>query len=384
MDLTPPPPGTLILANTILADGIGGTVDSASAYNNLIGTDDSGGLVNGVNGNQVGVDPRLDPNGLQDNGGPTQTIALLPDSPAINAGDNALAVDPATKQPLWTDQRGFSRIVGFTVDIGAYEVQEVQNSLTAGACGWGTQTATLQTAADGLRLLPAGRSTDLPWLGVDQLQISLKYFQPLWGGGGVTVTSVSGINYGPVTVTGGPRFGMDYTITLAQPITKPDRVTVTIDGAGQFPNMTRELDVLPGDVNDDGVVNSQDLVLVRNQWLGINGTKPTIFGDINGDGVVNSTDYNDVRKAIGTTLPPVGGDPIVSGGSGAGAIVGGGQASLTLVVPLNSSPSKTSQRPAAQAPRPRAELQLALRGRGWSLGDGLSAKLVNQPIPKQP
>ena len=82
-----------------------------SAYN-LIGIGGSGGLIDGVNGNQVGVaDPGLGT--LGDNGGPTQTIALLPGSPAIDAGSNALAVDPTTGLPLTTDQRGtgFPRIV---------------------------------------------------------------------------------------------------------------------------------------------------------------------------------------------------------------------------------------------------------------------------------
>jgi hypothetical protein len=63
----------------------------------------------------LNVDPRLGP--LQDNGGSTQTMALLPGSPAIDAGDNSDA-------PMW-DQRGapFRRIVNGTIDIGAYEVQ---------------------------------------------------------------------------------------------------------------------------------------------------------------------------------------------------------------------------------------------------------------------
>jgi hypothetical protein len=52
---------------------------------------------------------------LQDNGGPTQTHALLAGSPALNAGNNAYATA--------TDQRGFARIVGGTIDIGAFEVQ---------------------------------------------------------------------------------------------------------------------------------------------------------------------------------------------------------------------------------------------------------------------
>jgi hypothetical protein len=55
---------------------------------------------------------------LQNNGGPTQTMALLPGSPAIDAGDNALV--PAG---LTTDQVGAPRITNGTVDIGAYERQ---------------------------------------------------------------------------------------------------------------------------------------------------------------------------------------------------------------------------------------------------------------------
>ena len=52
------------------------------------------------------------------NGGPTFTLALLPGSPAIDAGSNALIASGVT-----TDQRGsgFPRIVNNTVDIGAFE-----------------------------------------------------------------------------------------------------------------------------------------------------------------------------------------------------------------------------------------------------------------------
>ena len=59
-------------------------------------------------------------------GGPTQTIALLPLSPAIGkgsttlvpaAGSTILALNPST------DQRGETRIVSGTVDMGAFETQ---------------------------------------------------------------------------------------------------------------------------------------------------------------------------------------------------------------------------------------------------------------------
>src|SRR5207244_2675040 len=112
---------------------IEGTLDTSSAYN-LVGTGGSGGLSNGVNHNQVGVsDPGL--GSLANNGGPTQTIALLPGSPAIDHGGNAYVNTGET------DQRGLTRIVNGTVDIGAFEVQALAapSGLTATAAASGTQ-----------------------------------------------------------------------------------------------------------------------------------------------------------------------------------------------------------------------------------------------------
>ena len=61
--------------------------------------------------------------------------------------------------------------------------------------------------------------------------------------------------------------------------------------------------VLPGDVNGDGVVNSQDLVLVRNAIQGTG--DPLMIGwvDLDGNGVDDLNDYNAVRKHIGKHLP---------------------------------------------------------------------------------
>ena len=80
--------------------------------NNLIGVVNPLGLF--ATSTLVGIsDPGLFP--LGDYGGPTQTHALRPDSPALNAGSNTLAA------ALTTDQRGAGRVFGGTVDIGAYE-----------------------------------------------------------------------------------------------------------------------------------------------------------------------------------------------------------------------------------------------------------------------
>ncbi|MBI9050987.1 MAG: sortase [Anaerolineaceae bacterium] len=59
----------------------------------------------------ITADPFLAP--LADNGGPTQTMALLPGSVAINAGDNVTCTS--------TDQRGVIRPQESICDIGAYE-----------------------------------------------------------------------------------------------------------------------------------------------------------------------------------------------------------------------------------------------------------------------
>ncbi len=71
------------------------------------------GIADGINGNFVGVDPKLGP--LQNNGGPTPTVALLAGSLAINNGSNPLG--------LTADQRGYTpRAAGGATDIGAFEV----------------------------------------------------------------------------------------------------------------------------------------------------------------------------------------------------------------------------------------------------------------------
>ena len=60
------------------------------------------------------IDPLL--GALADNGGPTQTHALLTGSPAIDAAGDCVA-----DLSITTDQRGISRPQGTACDIGAFE-----------------------------------------------------------------------------------------------------------------------------------------------------------------------------------------------------------------------------------------------------------------------
>jgi hypothetical protein len=115
------PPLAVEISNTVFNAGAsggnifnnGGTITSLG-YN--LSSDEGGGFLTGP-GDQINTDPLLGP--LQDNGGPTFTHALLPSSPAIDAGD------PSFTPPPFYDQRGsgFDRVVNGRIDIGSFEVQ---------------------------------------------------------------------------------------------------------------------------------------------------------------------------------------------------------------------------------------------------------------------
>ena len=113
--------GTINIGNTIIAQNsidLLGRIDTINDLGyNLIGNGEGSVFINGINGNIVGsaanpVNPLL--GFLANNGGSTQTQALLPGSLAIDAAN-------PSNFPT-TDQRGVSRPQGARADIGAFEV----------------------------------------------------------------------------------------------------------------------------------------------------------------------------------------------------------------------------------------------------------------------
>lgn len=119
--------GQLWLRNTLIAGSSGGDCTGTGAIvqnaNNLV---QDGSCAAALSGN-----PILAP--LDNYGGGTKTLALLPGSPAIDAADGALC-------PV-TDQRGVARSPG-ACDIGAFESSGFQVAVTGGS----PQTTTVNTA----------------------------------------------------------------------------------------------------------------------------------------------------------------------------------------------------------------------------------------------
>jgi hypothetical protein len=203
--------GTPILNGDIVAGnsvaGTSGTIDndiytvaganlSNASADNVIGTGGSGGLVNGTNGNQVGVafaNINLDPSGLENNGGPTQTIALEPGSLAIGTG--------YTETSATTDQRGVPRPIGIPSDVGAYQLSSAPlvttnpsnvtidpgtttANFTAAAVGYPTPTVQWQVSInDGINFTNLTDGGDYSGSATDTLNIS-----------GIT-TSMNGYEY---------------------------------------------------------------------------------------------------------------------------------------------------------------------------------------------
>ncbi len=102
-------------------------------------------------GSLTNTDPRLGP--LADNGGPTLTMALLAESPAIDAADTASA-------PI-TDQRGFPRPVGQAADIGAFEFPPTAPTIVTHPVN---QTAAIGTTAEFIVVATGSPQLRYQWL----------------------------------------------------------------------------------------------------------------------------------------------------------------------------------------------------------------------------
>jgi hypothetical protein len=196
------PSSSTLVRNTIIAGNTASfgpdvAFTFTSQGHNLIGDgrDGSGYVSTDLVGTTANpIDPKLGP--LQDNGGPTPTMALLPGSPAVDAGDSSeLGV---------ADQRGVVRSGG--VNIGAYQASASAFVLTApDTVTAGAPFDVTVTAVDPFGQVALGYtgtvtfSTSDPDLGV---VLPPNYtFQPQDNGVALFSSAFSLITPGPQTIT---------------------------------------------------------------------------------------------------------------------------------------------------------------------------------------
>jgi hypothetical protein len=148
------------ITNTIVADNSGGNCSSPvtdGGHNIDDGTTcgfTGTGCVTTTGTSFCNTNPDLDPAGLADNGGPTETIALSGGSPAIDHGDPSVCAAPPVNG---VDQRGIVRPEppGGICDIGAFEVgatgtTTTTTTLPAGGCARATTFASIDCRLDEL------------------------------------------------------------------------------------------------------------------------------------------------------------------------------------------------------------------------------------------
>ncbi|MGV3771430.1 MAG: choice-of-anchor Q domain-containing protein [Verrucomicrobiales bacterium] len=158
-----PGTGLVTLRNTILAypgtnKNVHGTITDGG---HNISSDDSANFSSGTSFNFT--DPRLGP--LADNGGPTHTMALAANSPAIDFGSSEGAPS--------VDQRGFPRPYGSAVDIGAYEFRPSEPPVTLAIAAQGDDSIRMEfTAAANKTYQIQSTDDDFQWSTVETIQPS--------------------------------------------------------------------------------------------------------------------------------------------------------------------------------------------------------------------
>ncbi len=308
--------GTATVANTISAEnpgtnGGGGDANGvfvSSGYN-LIGNGDFSTGFN-ASGDQVGttaapINPHLGP--LQNNGGLTDTMALLPNSPAIDQGKSFDVV---------ADQRGHERPFdaanisnasgGDGGDIGAFElggtlvpINAVSRRMHGGAGSFDIPLPI--TNPVGVECRTGGATGDY--------QIVVTFAAPVTVTGNPQAQITSGMgqigaggisNGGVVSVN-----GAIVTVPLTN-VANAQQITLTLFGASDGANTNNvsvSMSVLLGDTNGNGSVNAGDVAQTKGQ-SGQAVTAANFREDVNANGAINAGDVALVKSQSGTSLPP--------------------------------------------------------------------------------
>ncbi|XQQ05829.1 MAG: DUF4347 domain-containing protein [Leptolyngbya sp. IPPAS B-1204] len=164
---------------------------------------------------------------LANNGGSTQTHALLSTSPAINAGSNP--------DSLSTDQRGsgFARVLRGTIDIGAFESDFLPPNTPPTTTDIANVTVNEDAPATVINLFDAFADAQTPDSG-------LSYSVTANSNSGLVSTSITG---GNLTLTyAANAFGTaNLTVTATDPggLSVPTSFSVTVNSVNDAPSFTK-------------------------------------------------------------------------------------------------------------------------------------------------
>jgi len=218
---------TLNLTNTIVASN---TNPSSPDISGTITTNDH---------NLIGGTPLLA--ALGNYGGPTQTVALLPGSPAIDAGDDTACASTGPAGVNNKDQRGVTRPVGAHCDIGAFESQGFTLTKTSGD-GQSTTATTAFTNPLVVTVAPsaAGAADNEPVTGG-----VVTFTGPTTGAGIVTSPATATIAAGQASITPTANtMAGSYSVTASASGATP----VTFSLMNIAPTITLSPTTLPGGV----------------------------------------------------------------------------------------------------------------------------------------
>lgn len=303
--------GSANLRNSIVA----GNISDFNEYPDVVTGDDLQGTVNGNNFNIIGdltgatgtvgtgtdlVSSNVLLGPLQNNGGFTLTHAILPGSPAINAGNTALVVadtedldgdgDPTEPTPF--DQRGadFARVSGSSVDIGAFEWQPI-NPISKPTITLALQSTSSVLEDGGSRLTYTFTRT-----GPTSQALQVSY-----------------------NVAGTATLGSDYTGIAAQPATK----TVTFAAGASTATVTVRFTA------DTTIEANETVSLTLKSASGYRiGTPMAVSGTLLNDDITSTTSIT--LGPTGSSLLLLGNKPINGTGNGRNNILKGNSAANRL------------------------------------------------------
>jgi hypothetical protein len=267
----------------------------ASSSFNLIGT--GGGLTNGVNNNQVGINnPQLGP--LKNNGGTTLTRAPLTNSPAIDRGKDlsltGLDQRGLTRPVTYNDPSIVPPVGGDRSDIGAVELAPGVIPLSASSrklhAGNPFFINLPLSGPVGVECRSGGVNGDYTVIITFASAVTLDNAVVNDGVGSVSSASGNGTTQVSVNITG---------------VANAQRLTIALFGVNNGTNsgdVGVPLAVLIGDTGGNGSVNSADIGQTKSQsGNAVSGTN--FREDVTVDGNINSSDIGLVKSKSGTALP---------------------------------------------------------------------------------